>query len=128
LANADRLYHRAEAGIARLPVKVRPAMFAARHVYAAIGDSLRQNDYDNITIRARTNKVTKLKWLGVSAGKAVASTVLPTPATIYAQPLPQTEFLIRAAAIQKEQGNGWSDRFISIMEQLHQHDQKNMGA
>lgn len=128
LANADRLYHRAEAGIACLPIKVRPAMFAARHVYAAIGDSLRTNDYDNITQRARTSKSTKLKWLGVSAGKAVASMVLPTPATIYAKPLPQTEFLVHAAAIKKEQGNDWSDRFISIMEQLHQHDQKNIGA
>jgi len=53
---------------------------------------------------------------------------LPTPATIYADPLPQTEFLIRAAAIEKDQTVGWSDRFISIMEQLHQHDQKNIGA
>jgi len=128
LANADRLYHRAEAGIACLPIQVRPAMFAARHIYAAIGDSLRDNNYDNVTVRARTTKATKIRLLGISATKAVASMMLPTPATIYADPLPQTEFLIRAAAIEKDQTVGWSDRFISIMEQLHQHDQKNIGA
>lgn len=128
LAQADRLYHRSEAGIVCLPKRVRPAMFAARHIYAAIGSRVRANGFDSISQRARTSKSTKLGWLGVSAFKASASIVLPIPATIYAKPLPQTEFLVRAAAIEKEYVSGWSDRFLSIMEQLHQHDQKNIGA
>jgi len=128
LSQADQLYHRSEAGIARLPIPVRPAMFAARHIYAAIGDNLRDHDYNNITRRARTDKFTKLRLLGLSATKAAASMVLPTPATVYARPLPQTEFLVRAAAIKKEQDTGWSDRFISVMEQLSQSDQSNIGA
>ena len=128
LAQASRLYHRSEVGIASLPHKVRPAMFAARHIYAAIGDSIRHNHFDSIAHRARTSKATKLGWLGVSVGKTVASAVLPLPATIYAMPLPQAEFLVRAAAVDTYRAPGWSDRFLSIMEQLHKHDHRNLDA
>ena len=37
LRAADQLYRRAEDGIAGLPRGCRPAIFAARHIYAAIG-------------------------------------------------------------------------------------------
>ena len=40
LGKAETLYHRSEAGIAYLPPKVRPAMFAARHIYSAIGNEI----------------------------------------------------------------------------------------
>lgn len=128
LARADELYHRSEAGIACLPVKVRPAMFAARHIYAAIGNSVRANRFDNISIRARTSKATKLRLLGLSATHSVASIFMPTPATVYAPSLPQTEFLVRAAGVVKHTKLGWSERFVSVMEQLHEHDKSNIGA
>ena len=73
LARADELYHRSEAGIACLPPKVRPAMFAARHIYAAIGNSVRANGFDNISVRARTTKATKLRLLGLSATHSMVS-------------------------------------------------------
>lgn len=128
LARADELYHRSEAGIACLPPKVRPAMFAARHIYAAIGNSVRANGFDNISARARTTKATKLRLLGLSATHSVVSMFMPTPATVYAPPLPQTEFLVRAAGIEKRTKLGWSERFVSVMEQLHEHDKSNIGA
>lgn len=128
LARADKLYHRSEAGIACLPIKVRPAMFAARHIYAAIGNRVRKNKFDNISYRARTNKATKLQLLGLSATHSMASMLLPTPATVYAEPLPETQFLVRAAGIEKRSKLGWSERFVSVMEQLHEHDKSNMGA
>ena len=59
LVEARRLYHRSEAGIKVLPLTARPGIFAARHIYAAIGDVLRANAYDNIDHRARTTKVAK---------------------------------------------------------------------
>ena len=37
LQQADRLYLRAEPGIADLPLACRPGIFAARHIYAGIG-------------------------------------------------------------------------------------------
>jgi phytoene synthase len=128
LARADALYHRSEAGIACLPSKVRPAMFAARHIYCAIGNSVRANGFDNISVRARTTKAAKLRLLGLSAAYSMASTFMPTPATVYAPPLPQTEFLVRAAGIKKRVTLGWSERFVSVMEQLHEHDKSNIGA
>jgi hypothetical protein len=58
----------------------------------------------------------------------MVSIFMPTPATVYAAPLPQTEFLVRAAGIEKRTKLGWSARFVSVMEQLHEHDKSNIGA
>ena len=128
LGKAETLYHRSEAGIAYLPPKVRPAMFAARHIYSAIGIEIKKNNYDNINYRARTNKFTKTKLLTFSALQSLASVVLPAPATVYAEPLPQTKFLVEAAKFQEIFDVNWSSRFVSVIEQLKTHDQKKVNA
>ena len=128
LGKAETLYHRSEAGIAYLPPKVRPAMFAARHIYSAIGIEIKKNNYDNINYRARTNKFTKTKLLTFSALQSLASVVLPAPATVYAEPLPQTKFLVEAAKFQEIFEVNWSSRFVSVIEQLKTHDQKKVNA
>ena len=128
LGKAETLYHRSEAGIAYLPPKVRPAMFAARHIYSAIGIEIKKNNYDNINYRARTNKFTKTKLLTFSALQSLASVVLPAPATVYAEPLPQTKFLVEAAKFQETFEVNWSSRFVSVIEQLKTHDQKKVNA
>ena len=128
LGKAETLYHRSEAGIAYLPPKVRPAMFAARHIYSAIGIEIKKNNYDNINYRARTNKFTKTKLLTFSALQSLASVVLPAPATVYAEPLPQTKFLVEAAKFQQTFEVNWSSRFVSVIEQLKTHDQKKVNA
>ena len=128
LGKAETLYHRSEAGIAYLPPKVRPAMFAARHIYSAIGIEIKKNNYDNINYRARTNKFTKTKLLAFSALQSLASVVLPAPATVYAEPLPQTKFLVEAAKFQEIFEVNWSSRFVSVIEQLKTHDQKKVNA
>ena len=128
LGKAETLYHRSEAGIAYLPPKVRPAMFAARHIYSAIGNEIKKNNYDNINYRARTDKFTKTKLLTFSAIQSLASIVLPAPATVYAEPLPQTKFLVEAAKLQETYEVNWSSRFVSVIEQLKTHDQKKISA
>jgi phytoene synthase len=128
LGKAETLYHRSEAGIAYLPPKVRPAMFAARHIYSAIGIEIKKNNYDNINYRARTNKFTKTKLLTFSALQSLASVVLPAPATVYAEPLPQTKFLVEAAKFQQTFEVNWSSRFVSVIEQLKTYDQKKVNA
>ena len=128
LGKAETLYHRSEAGIAYLPPKVRPAMFAARHIYSAIGIEIKKNNYDNINYRARTDKFTKTKLLTFSAIQSLASIVLPAPATVYAEPLPQTKFLVEAAKLQETYEANWSSRFVSVIEQLKTHDQKKISA
>ncbi len=98
LREADRLYLRAEPGIAALPVACRPGIFAARHIYAGIGGALRAQGCDSITRRARTGKVQKVGWIGLSVLRAGLSTVQPRMATIYARPCPEAAFLVDAAA------------------------------
>ncbi len=128
LGQAQTLYHRSEAGIAFLPPKVRPAMFAARHIYSAIGTEIKKNNYDNINLRAKTNKVTKTKLLTFSTFQSLVSMIFPAPATVFAKPLPQTEFLVEAAKIQGTTDLNWSGKFLSIIDQLKNHDQKKMSA
>jgi len=128
LGQAQTLYHRSEAGIAFLPPKVRPAMFAARHIYSAIGTEIKKNKYDNINLRAKTNKFTKTKLLAFSTFQSFVSMILPAPATVFAKPLPQTEFLVDAAKIQGTTDLNWSGKFLSVIDQLKNHDQKKMSA
>ena len=54
--------------------------------------------------------------------------MLPGPATRYAQPLEQTKFLVDAAEVKTLDGSNWSDRFISILEQLRQRDLEHYRA
>ncbi len=63
LDRADQLYARADVAIACLPSTVRPAIWAARLLYAAIGDDLRRNRLDAVRRRARTSLRRKLMLL-----------------------------------------------------------------
>jgi phytoene synthase len=95
---ANRLYWRSEAGIAALPVGCRPGIWAARLIYAGIGGQLSRMDYDSVTARARTGKAQKLGWLARAAVQGGASLLMPRSAVLYAPPLPETRFLVDAAA------------------------------
>lgn len=94
---ANRLYYRAEAGIPALPIASRPGIWAARLIYAGIGQKLQRMDYDSFSARARTNKTQKIGWLTQAAGRSVASVFMPKSAVLYAQPLPEVRFLVDAA-------------------------------
>ena len=98
LAEADRLYRRAEAGIKALPVAARPGIWAARLIYDAIGHDLRAHGLDPVTRRAHTTgrqKAARLAQAGILTG---VTAILPRVASIYAPPLPETAFLVQAAA------------------------------
>jgi 15-cis-phytoene synthase len=75
LARADVLYKRADQAIARLPATVRPAIYAARLLYAEIGAVVASQKYDSITERARTSAARKA-WL---VGAAMQRAAKPTP-------------------------------------------------
>ena len=122
LRDADRLYIRSNAGIAELPVRVRLAIFAARFIYAAIGDAISQNGYDSITQRARTSRLTKGLLVAKSAIYTGHSLIGPSCAMRYAPPLSETAFLVNAAADPAPQTKSWSDRFCDIMLDLKAQD------
>jgi hypothetical protein len=54
--------------------------------------------------------------------------MLPAPATVFAEPLQQTKFLVEAAKITEAHEVNWSSRFLSVLEQLKTHDRKKISA
>ena len=121
LAEANRLYIRAEAGVAALPLGCRPGIMAARLIYAGIGTAVRRQDYDSIARRARTGRARKLAWLGLATLKAGGSALMPRPAVLHAPPVAETAFLVRAAA-QQATSRGRSDALLSVLAQLEARD------
>ncbi|MDU8942434.1 15-cis-phytoene synthase [Ovoidimarina sediminis] len=126
LRDADRLYYRAEPGIGLLPKAARPGIFAARHIYAGIGGAISRNGYDTISYRARTYRAQKIGWLGVSIMRSALTMVSALPATIYADPLRETRFLVDAAARDLPATNPWgegrSGALLGVLAQLEARD------
>lgn len=114
---ANRLYIRSEAGLGALPRGCRPGIYGARFIYAGIGRQLTGMGYDSISARARTSKVQKIGWLGQSMLLSAASMVMPKSPVLYAQPLPEVEFLVDATA-RGARPRTRSDALISVLATL----------
>ncbi len=93
LQAADDLYARADHGVAALPRDCRPAIHAARLVYAEIGRELERHGLDSITQRAVVSRQRKLALLARAAGAAVVS---PAQGAVPATVLPAVKFLVDA--------------------------------
>ncbi|WGH80239.1 15-cis-phytoene synthase [Jannaschia ovalis] len=127
LAEARRLYHRSEAGVAALPVAVRPGILAARHIYDGIGGAVARNGHDSISRRARTGRARKLGWLVQAGLHAATVTLLPRSAVLHAPPLDETAFLVRAAADPRHASQGWGDELAAVFAQLAATDRLRAG-
>ena len=95
LAAADELYARSEHGIAALPRDCRPAIRAARLVYAEIGHQLTRRGLDSISRRTVVSAPRKVVLMARAMGAAV---VTPGAATTHLPPLPAIQYLIDAVA------------------------------
>jgi phytoene synthase len=73
LAEADRLYAQASLGIGHLPRSCRPAIHAARLLYAAIGHTAGQPGFDPVARRAVVPAAQKLRLVG----RALAASAMP---------------------------------------------------
>ncbi|MEM1272503.1 MAG: phytoene/squalene synthase family protein [Pseudomonadota bacterium] len=124
LVEADRLYVRSEAGVAALPISARPGIFAARHIYSAIGGVIRHNGYNSITRRARTTSATKLALLALSSLQAAWVSVSPRSSVIHAKPLAETAFLVDAAAHAARDTGRWSDQVMGVLLELESRDRE----
>ena len=93
LVMADGLYERAEWGIAQLPARVRPGIFAARTIYAEIGREIERRGGDSVSQRAVVGRRRKLRLLL----NAVRMTLAEKDEG-FAPPLAETRFLIDACA------------------------------
>jgi 15-cis-phytoene synthase len=94
LAEADRLYAHADAGIEALPPRCRPAIRAASLIYAEIGRIVAAQGHDSVTTRARVGAGRKLALI------ARATRPRPIGSDLGAGVLPAAAFLIEAVASQ----------------------------
>ena len=92
LRHADELYARADRGIANLNPRFRPAIFAARRLYAEIGARLRRRGLDSVSVRTSV-PVWRKAQLVASAVSQASQQPAVTPE---GAPLEQTRYLIDA--------------------------------
>lgn len=64
LAHADRLYSRAETGLAGLPLSCRPGIYAARLLYAEIGHAVLTPGHDPLAVRSVVTPARKASLIG----------------------------------------------------------------
>jgi phytoene synthase len=100
LAEAETLYARADAGIARLPLACRPGIAAARFLYAAIGHAVARNGYDSVSRRAVVGGSRKLAL----AARAAASLALPW-GRVDQPALAEARFLVAAVEAEPRRGS-----------------------
>jgi phytoene synthase len=90
---ADELYARAEHGLQELPMDCRPAIQAARVVYAEIGRQLERHGLDAVGHRAVVSSRRKLTLIALATGTAFITPAQPLPDPA---PLPAVHFLVDA--------------------------------
>jgi phytoene synthase len=98
LSHADALYRRADAGIANLDPSFRPAILAARRLYAEIGVRLSARELDSVSRRTSVSLGRKA-WLVARAAAAAAGMRPISPA---GPALEETRFLVEAVAATAE--------------------------
>ncbi len=100
LSTAAQLYDRAEVGIACLPPGCRPAMFAARLIYAEIGRVVAESGFDSFSKRAvvptRRKLILVLQGLIKVAGQAGRLRRGSLREVIDQPALTETRFLVQA--------------------------------
>ena len=111
LSHADSLYEQSLLGIADLPIRSRPAINAARRIYAAIGDQIADNGYDVINLRAYVRTSRKV---GLAAAATLEAYL--TPSGRATKEMDETRFLVSAVEDHKVQSKTPLDDAESPME------------
>ena len=113
LCEADILYRRAESGIDRLPPACRPAIFAARYLYAEIGSAVARNRFDSVSCRAQVPKSRKLSLISRAMVRGAA---FAGSRPVEQPPLDETRFLVDAVAA--SQGRFASNKRRGVSESI----------
>jgi len=120
LAEAERLYARAECGVAGLPRDCRPGIQAARLVYAEIGHQLAREGHDSV---ARRTVVPARRKLALMAEASLALLFAPghpldleEAGHAEAGPLPALRFLVDAAADEARPDRTFYQRTVRVLE------------
>lgn len=91
LLRADALYRRGEFGLAELPWDCRPAIQAARLVYAEIGKQLERDGLNSVNHRTVVSTARKLALIARATAVAFKSPALPAVAL---SPVPAIQYLV----------------------------------
>ncbi len=116
LAEAERLYARAECGVSGLPRSCRPAIQAARLVYAEIGHALRAAGLDSVQRRTVVPLSRKLGLLARASTAALLPPGHPIAAGAASAPLPAVRFLVDAAASDELPRRTFYQRTLRMLE------------
>jgi phytoene synthase len=118
LKAADDLYLRAEKGVAELPRDCRPAIQAARLVYAEIGREIEAAGSDSVNRRAVVSGRRKLRLLMKASAAAVVSPGRSMRRDSALQPLAAIRHLVDAAAVPASDTPSFYDRTVRLIEML----------
>ena len=91
LLRADVLYRRGEFGLSELPWDCRPAIQAARLVYAEIGKQLERDGLNSVDQRTVVSTARKLALIARAAAVAVKA---PEAPAVRLSPVPAIDFLV----------------------------------
>jgi phytoene synthase len=91
LLRADALYRRGEFGLAELPWDCRPAIQAARLVYAEIGKQLEREGLNSVNHRTVVSTARKLALIAKATAVAVKAPSLPD---VPLSPVPAIHYLV----------------------------------
>lgn len=103
LRHADDLYRRSASGIASLPPGCRPAINAARRLYADIGAAVGANGFDSVTTRAFVPTPRKV---AIVLGAIAEAAVIRNRSTLPS--LAATQFLVNAVTEHARYGTNGS--------------------
>jgi 15-cis-phytoene synthase len=116
LAEAERLYARGECGVCDLPRDCRPAIQAARLVYAEIGHALEASGLDSVHRRTVVGTGRKLTLLMRACGAVLRSPGHPIAAGAASEPLAAVHFLVDAAATSELPARTFYQRTLRIVD------------
>ncbi len=128
LTEADRLYQRAECGIAELPRNCRPAIQAARLLYAEIGHALARSGLDSVHHRTVVGAGRKLALVLRSSSAWWVAPGHPMQAGGASAPLPAVRFLVDAAASSELPRRTFYQRSLRMIGLFERQAQRGRGA
>ncbi|MBR0654490.1 phytoene/squalene synthase family protein [Roseomonas arctica] len=112
LLRAEDLYLRGGTGLALLPRGCRPAIGAARRIYAAIGAKVAAHGYDSVSRRAVVPRGEKLRLIGAS----LVAAALPSPPADRSPALEANRHLVEAIPYAWQRPQGISARIGWMMD------------
>jgi 15-cis-phytoene synthase len=128
LAEADRLYARAECGISGLPRDCRPAIHAARLVYAEIGHALHAAGLDSVRQRTVVSTGRKLALMLRSSTALWVAPGHPMAAGAASAPLAAVRYLVEAAASDDMPRRTFYQRTVRTIDLLARHAERRQGG